>query len=185
MMNKASISRKVTMALGDLVREGKHDFHIGDAEEVIDDVLSCSKLEFLGNSTRSYFNKNNTDDVRNNKMYTIPVRMDFRDKETRITSESYLRKICKVNCSTPYPKKLRAMLNELISEGKKAFPNTFIKTRVNIDNLTIDAQARTENGWVDLQMRRAIPLNILDNNPLSPCNSQNMEEDESEAASLS
>jgi hypothetical protein len=148
MMNKDSISRKVTSTLGQIVKDGKHDYNVSDAEDVIDDILSCSKLEFLGNTTKKFFNKRNLNDTRNDKMYTVPVRMDFRDRDTRFNAEISLRKICKVNCAVPYPKKLRLMLGELVKEGKKTNPNSFIRTRVNVDKLTIEAHAKTEGGWV-------------------------------------
>jgi hypothetical protein len=187
MMNKDSISRKVTTTLGQIVKDGKHDFNISDAEDVIDDILSCSKLEFLGNTTKKFFNKRNTNDTRNDKMYTVPVRMDFRDRDTRFNAEISLRKICKVNCAVPYPKKFRLMLGELVRESKKTNPNSFIRTKVNFDKLTIEAHAKTEGGWVDLKLLREIPLNILDNNPLSPSGSQvaDMDAEEDEEISLS
>jgi hypothetical protein len=164
MMNKDSISRKVTMTLGDIVKKGEHDYHIGDAEDVIDDILSCSKLEFLGNATKKYFNKTNVNDPKNDSMYTIPVRLDFKDKETRMNAEISLRKICKVSCAVPYPKKLRAMLSDVIKEGRVLAPNSFIRTKVNSDLLTIEAQAKTEQGWVELPIQKSIPLTILDAN---------------------
>jgi hypothetical protein len=37
MMNKDSISRKVTTTIGQIVHAGKHDYVIDDAEDVIDD----------------------------------------------------------------------------------------------------------------------------------------------------
>ena len=113
-MNKETLSRKVTMALSTKCSAGGHDYHIGDAEEVLDDLLSCSKLEFLGSSLRKYLNNNNNKDPLNGKMCTMPVRFDFKDRETRIQAEISLRKICQVRCSTPYPKKLRQLLNKLV-----------------------------------------------------------------------
>jgi hypothetical protein len=164
MMNKDSISRKVTTTLGNIVKKGEHDYHIGDAEDEIDDILSCSKLEFLGNATKKYFNNKNVNDPKNDTMYTIPVRMDFKDKESRINAEISLRKICKVNCAVPYPKKLRLMLTEVVNEGRKLAPNSFIRTRVNSDLLIIEALAKGEKGWKDLGIKRDIPLTILDAN---------------------
>jgi hypothetical protein len=178
MMNKDSIARKVTMSMANLAKKGDHDYNISDAEDVIDDILSCSKLEFLGNATKKYFNKRNVNDPKNDTMYTVPVRMDFKDKDTKIKAETSLRKICKVSCTTPYPKKLRTLLGEVIKEGKTKCPNTFIRTRVNIDKLTIEAHAKTGDGWVDLNIIKDIPLNILDNNPLAPSQMVTDEEDE-------
>jgi hypothetical protein len=74
-----------------------------------------------------------------------------------------LRKICKVNCSVPYPKKMRTMLNELINEGKRIKPDCFIRTKVNVEKLTVKAHAKTGSGWVDLNLKRSIPTTILDN----------------------
>jgi len=180
-MNKETLSRKVTMALSTKCSAGGHDYHIGDAEEVLDDLLSCSKLEFLGSSSRKYLNNNNDKDPLNGKMCTMPVRFDFKDRETRIQAEISLRKICQVRCSTPYPKKLRQLLNKLVTDGKKVVPEkTFIRTRVNVDKLCVDVHARIGDSWKDLAMSTKIPLDILDsvfsgfNNNLT---AEQMEED--------
>ena len=79
---------------------------------MIDDALSCSQLEFLGSGTRKFYNNRDKTDKRNGKMCTVPVRMDFKNKETRIQAETTLQSICKVKCSIPYPRKLRTMINE-------------------------------------------------------------------------
>ena len=184
-MNKDTISRKVTLALSAKAQSGEHDYHIGDAEEIIDDILSCSKLEFLGSTTRKFFNNNKKDDPRNNKMCTLPVRMDFKDRETRIQAEISMRKICKVSCSTPYPRRLRAMLDAVVKEGKAKADGCFIRTRVNVDKLTVEAHAKRGTKWEDLGLLRPIPLDILDrlvvNTPPPPQKQpveENMDEDE-------
>jgi hypothetical protein len=64
----------------------------------------------------------------------------------------------------PYPKKLRSLLDTLVAEGKVKYPNTFIRTQVNVEQLTVEAHAKTGEGWVDLGLKRDIPLNILDIN---------------------
>jgi hypothetical protein len=56
-MNKDTLSRKVTLALGSKASAGNHDYDIKDAEEAIDDILSCAKLEFLGTKSKQFFNK--------------------------------------------------------------------------------------------------------------------------------
>jgi hypothetical protein len=155
-MNKDTLARKVTLALNNKVKEGKHDYHIGDAEEVVDDILSCTRLEFLGTSTKQFFNKKNAADPRNKVMHTIPVRLEFKDRETRLQAEISLRKICKVNCAVPYPKPVRAQLDALIAEGKQLRPDCFIRTRVNAEKLTIDACASVNKKWVDLGLQKSI-----------------------------
>jgi hypothetical protein len=173
-MNKDSISRKVTESLVSSVRSGLHDYHIGDAETVLDDILSCSKLEFLGNTTKLFFNNRNATDSRNNKMYTVPVRMDFKDRDTRFNAEIMLRKVCNVNCSVPYPKKMRALLGEVVRQGKALQPDCFIRTRVNVENLTVEAHAKTASGWLDLGIKREIPTSILDSSVNIPTEDEAM-----------
>jgi hypothetical protein len=155
-MNKDTLARKVTLALSNKVKDGKHDYHIGDAEDVLDDILSCSKLEFLGTSTKQFFNKKNPADPRNKVMHTVPVRMELKDRETRLQAEINLRKICKVNCAVPYPKAIRDQLDALLTEGKRLQPDSFIRTRVNAEKLTIDAFASVNKKWVDLGLCKRI-----------------------------
>jgi hypothetical protein len=56
-MNKDTLSRKVTLALGSKASSGNHDYDIKDAEEAIDDILSCAKLEFLGTKSNNSLTK--------------------------------------------------------------------------------------------------------------------------------
>ena len=162
-INKETISKKVTVALHDKARKGEHDYALNDACEMVDDTLSCSMLEFMGNGTKKFFNKGKKEDPRNGKMCTVPVRLDFKNKETRMQAEHTLRNICKVSCSVPYPKKLRQMLKVQIEEGKKLRDKCFIRTRVDIDNLKLTTSARAENGWEHLDLDKDIPLDILGN----------------------
>ena len=161
-LNKETISRKVTVALHKKGKEGAHNWALNDAADMIDDALSCSQLEFLGSGTRKFYNKMNAADKRNGKWCMIPVRMDFKNKETRIQAENTLHSICKVNCSTPYPRALRTMINETIRSGKQIKEGCFIKVKVDIDNLKLSAAARTLDGWTDLALIKNIPLDILD-----------------------
>ena len=138
------------------------DWALSDASEMIDDALSCSQLEFLGSGTRKFYNNRDKTDKRNGKMCTVPVRMDFKNKETRIQAENTLRSICKVKCSIPYPRKLRTLINETIAEGKKRMDKCFIKVKVDIDNLKLSASARTDQGWTNLELDQNIPLDILE-----------------------
>ena len=171
-INKETISKKVTVALHDKAREGNHDYALNDACEMVDDTLSCSMLEFMGNGTKKYYNRRDNNDPKNGKMCTVPVRFDFKNKETRIQAENTLRNICKVSCSVPYPKKLRTLLATRIAEGKKIRSGCFIRNRVDIDNLKIVTSARAENGWEHLDMDIPIPEDILGNDTMEVSTNQ-------------
>jgi hypothetical protein len=87
--------------------------------------------------------------------------MDFEDRETRFEAEIMLRKLCKVNCSVPYPKRMRNLLLDLVNRGKALQPNCYIRTKVNVEKLTVEAHAKTASGWLDLGLKQNIPLDIL------------------------
>jgi hypothetical protein len=161
-LNKDTLSRKVTIALGQKASAGNHDYDIKDAEEAIDDILSCVKLDFMGTTSKKFYNKKNPQDPRNETFCTIPVKFEFKDRLTRMQAEKTLRKVCGVSCAVPYPKKLRSMLDMLISEGKKKYPDNFIRTRVNVEELTVEAHAKSGNNWIDLGLKCNIPTNICD-----------------------
>jgi len=166
-INRDTLSRKVTVALHNKAAEGNHDWNTQDAAEMVDDMLSCSQLEFLGSGSRKFYNRRKADDPRNNKMCTVPVRLEFKAKEIRAKAEETLRKICKVSCSIPYPKKLRDILTAAIREGKARYPDCYIRTWVDTDNLKVLASAKTGNNWTDIpELTTPIPLDILDRNPL-------------------
>jgi hypothetical protein len=112
----------------------------------------------LGTSTKQFYNKKNPEDARNKVMHTVPVRLEFKDRETRLQAEISLRKICKVNCAVPYPKIIRDQLGSLLTEGKKKQPDCFIRTRVNAEQLTIDAFASVNKKWIDLDLCKKISV---------------------------
>jgi hypothetical protein len=155
-MNRDTLARNMAIDLSERVKGGKHDFHVGDAETVVDDILSCSTLDFMGASTRKFYNTRNPNDEHNEKMFTMLVKMEFQDRDVRFQAELNLRKICKVNCSVPYPKNVWSIIDALIQEGKKMLPNSFIRTKVNIDSLTVEAFASVDKKWIDLGLKRDI-----------------------------
>ena len=160
-INKESISKKVTMALHEKGREGDHDWALQDAADMLDDVLSCAQLEFLGAGTRKFYNSSNASDPRNGKWCTVPVRLEFKNKDTRSQAEATIRKVCKVKCSVPYPKKLRQMIKEMITEGKRLRDKCYIRIKVDIDNLSVSAYARCGDRWEPLNITQRIPLDIM------------------------
>jgi hypothetical protein len=170
-INKETLTRKVTIALHEnaLRSEQVNSGAISkaEAEEMVDDMLTVASLDFLGNGSSKYKNDKAPNDPRIGKMCTLPVKLIFKGKDDRILAEQTLRKICKVRCSTPYPKKLRMMIKNLIDEGKEKAPGHFVRVRVHSDTLKVEAHASIEGKWVDLKIEKDIPLDILDNSEIS------------------
>jgi hypothetical protein len=170
-INKETLARKVTLALHENATTSEQvssgAISRADAEEMVDDMLTVASLDFLGNGSTKYKNDKAPEDPRIGKMCTLPVKLLFKDKDDRILAEQTLRKLCKVRCSTPYPKKLRKMIKDLVDEGKEKAPGHFIRVRVYSDSLKLEAHASIEGKWVDLKLAKNIPLDILDNFDIS------------------
>ncbi len=177
-INRDTLSRKVTLLLHEKAKstgiyKGNHDA----AAKTMDNILSCASID-----SRLFYNNKDTSDPRNNKMCTVPVKLTFRDKNTRFQAEQTLKKACNVKCSTPYPKKLRAIIDSFIKDCKVTKSGCFILARVDVENLCITARARTDSGWVNLDNKVNIPLDLLDPVELAAASEG---EDESEMLSIS
>jgi hypothetical protein len=66
-----------------------------------------------------------------------------------------------------YPEKLRTIIGNLVKEGKKVKPDTYIKAKVNTEKMKVSALAsiKSDSGrwtWEDLNISHDIPLDILE-----------------------
>jgi hypothetical protein len=117
-MNKDTLARKVTILLHKKARsEGEYRENPKFAEEAVDDFLSCASLDFLGRGTRPFFNRKTPEDPRNRTFCTVPVKLSWKTKEERIRGEQAIRRVCKTRCSTPYPRKIKGLIDEVLKAG--------------------------------------------------------------------
>jgi hypothetical protein len=182
-INRESLSKKVTLVLHEKAKTaGIYKGNPDAATESMDDILSCATIDFLGKGSKVFYNTKDTSDPRNNKMCTVPVKLTFRDKNSRFQAEQTLKKACKVKCATPYPKKLRGLIDGFVKECKQVKSGCFILARVDIEKLCITARARTDEGWVNLDKSISIPIDLLDPTELAAASEG---EDESEMVCIS
>jgi hypothetical protein len=179
-LNKDTLSKKVTLLLHERAqREGIYKGNPAAAEEAMDDILSCASIDILGKGSRPFYNRKDTTDPRNGKMCTVPIKLTFRDKEVRFQAELALKKACKVKCGTPYPKKLRSMLDDFVKSCKPDHPGCFILGKVDAEKLLITAKARNDKGWTDVARSVNIPLDILDPAELAAAADEEMSDEQS------
>jgi hypothetical protein len=92
-MNTNTMNRKFSMALKDMAAAVDGNVNgepKADTVTQLDDTLSMVKnMEYFGKATKKAAKKD---------FFTIPN----KDKDTRASAESNLRKLCKVSCTTPY-----------------------------------------------------------------------------------
>jgi hypothetical protein len=178
-MNTTTMAKNVT---GDVVRKAAavekstNGRPSDDTIATLDDTLSVvQSMDFFGKVTKPYINKRNEQDPANGTYHTLPVKINFKTKEAKQRAETIFRKKCKLQCSTPYPKRLRTMIGELVSSEKTKFPGCFIQVKVDLDSMTLKVSRRGETEWINNY--HSVPLcdKVLDTNQVA--NTQNMEVD--------
>jgi hypothetical protein len=106
-LNATTILKRATLALSDAAAKvegnpGKPPSK--DAVAALDDVMSVTEnVTLYDKVTKLYVNWKNDKDPANRTYFTIPVRYEFKDKDTKAEAETILRDTCKVECTTPYP----------------------------------------------------------------------------------
>jgi hypothetical protein len=106
-----------------------------DSIATIDDILSVTTgMTFYGSVTKSY---KNPKDEASGSFCTVPVRYDFKDRETRVQAESILRSTCKVNCATPYPAVLRECIKQTGEFFRGFYTTDYVRVSVDIHKMSL------------------------------------------------
>jgi hypothetical protein len=156
-MNTNTMNRKFSMALK--AKAAEVDGNINgepktDTVTQLDDTLSMVKnMDYFGKTTKQ---------AKGKEFFTIPVKLAYKDKETRITAEQNLRKLCKVSCTTPYHSTLRDAMKKTMEEAKAKYKNSFIQTRVDVENMTLRVSYRQDGIWHNDVEKIALPDSVLD-----------------------
>jgi len=165
-MNTSTISRKVTediTAKAALVEERPNGRPSEDTVAMLEDTLSMVKgMDFFGKVTKLYKNIGNDKDLDNSKFCTLPVKMSFKDKDAKARAETVLRSACKLQCSTPYPLKLRQVIKQILGEQKLAHPKDFVQVRVDAENLSLKVSRKSEGKWFNNVEIVALSADVID-----------------------
>jgi hypothetical protein len=129
----------------------------------LDDLISvATNMEFFGKVTKpcKIPGKNAT-------FYTIPVKLKFKDRDTRMRAENILRDLCQVSISTPYPFILRECIKRTTSHYKDKYPDSFIKVNVEPNSQSLRVSMRPgpkeeKNDWVVIERHVPLPPAAMD-----------------------
>ena len=163
-MNQETISRKATLALTAMAAKTEGKLSSTPSQEAvtaIDDILSITTdMSFFGNTTKTYTNPK---DKESGSFCTIPVKCEFKDKDTRIRAEAALRSRCKVSCTTPYPIILRECIKKVIDHVKADFPGEYVRVNVLADKLCLSVarRANKDTEWTYCREDICLPKEVL------------------------
>ncbi len=125
----------------------------------LDDALDMvTKMEFFGKQTKKSKNRLGEED----DFCTIPVKLVFKDKETREAADGRLRKLCKMGGTVPYHRTLRNVINTTLDEAKKKYPHSFIQVKVDVENFQLKISRLEDGTWMNNVEKVDLPDSVLD-----------------------
>jgi hypothetical protein len=146
-MNMETISNKATIALATMAagkEEGNNtSIPSEDTLAALDDALSvATRISFYGKKTKTYTNPK---DSLSGSFCTIPVKYEFKDKNSRIEAEKVFMDKCGAHCSVPYPPILRECIKQVVAKVKKDYPNNQVKVVVDTKTASLRVSRRERN----------------------------------------
>ncbi len=139
----------------------------GDAVEsirVVNDALSCvDNMEFVGQTSSRKINKRDPANPVTLPYCTMPVKLDFSDKNTRIHFERTLRKFCGIKVSMSLPFEIRKYQGLFYKAMKARYPDRIVTVRPDTPSLSLVAFMKNEGGssWTRCRESVAIPRGIM------------------------
>jgi hypothetical protein len=160
-MNRETMNKRATLALTTMATRKEQKTTSVPSEEAvmaIDDLLSVTEgMEFFGACTKSYSHPNDP----NSRLYcTVPVKYEFKDKDSRVRAETTLRDRCDVRCTTPYPSMVRECIKQIISKVKSDRPDRLVKVNVDTGSLTFKIATKGK-GVIRMKSCHGNPITIL------------------------
>ena len=165
-MNQDTMSTRASLALSKMAaKKEKLSTSIPSEEtrDTLDDALGMAKnITFYGKQTKTYRNPKDTEN--SGAFCTLPVRYDFKDRDTRARVENILREKCDIKCSTPYPLVIRECMKQAAERTKKTYPEASIRVNLDAKNfcLRIAKKGRDEPTFTYLRKHLPLPIEALD-----------------------
>jgi hypothetical protein len=138
-----------------------------DANEcirIVNDTLSCAdNLEFTGQTTTRKIDKRDPENPKTLDFCTMPVKLDFPDRNTRIHFEKTLRKHCGVKATISLPFQIRRFQSLYLEALQDRYKGRVITARPDTSTMSMVAFMKNEGdrGWSRCRETVPIPRGIL------------------------
>jgi hypothetical protein len=138
-----------------------------DANEsirVVNDALSCAdNLGFIGQTSQRKIDKRDPANPVTLPYCTMPVKLDFPDRDTRIHFEKTLRKHCGMKATISLPFQIRKYQSLFLDALRDRYKGRAISARPDTSTLSMVAFMKNEEdrGWSRCRETVPIPRGIL------------------------
>jgi hypothetical protein len=136
-----------------------------ESVRLVDDALSCvDNIEFIGGRSQPFDNRRNPCDTRNGKFCTMPVKVVFPDRNSRINFERTLSDEAGMRASQSYPKQIRHEMTLFRKALLDRYDGHLIMTRpAPLPALELIAFIKKDGDpkWKKLEETHPLPLNLM------------------------
>ena len=113
--------------------------------KLVDDAVSCvTTTEFLGTRSAPFENKQSKADPCNKSFCSMPVKLTFRDRGSRINFEQTMRSLCNLCAAISLPKHISDFRTLIADKIKSSSLNCFVSIRLNSENQSLVALTKKE-----------------------------------------
>jgi hypothetical protein len=134
----------------------------GDANEsirVVNDALSCvDNLDFVGQTSARKIDKSDPANPIPLPFCTMPVRLDFPDRNTRIHFEKTLRKHCGLKATMSLPFQIRKYQSLFLNALRGRYAGRAISARPDTSTMSFVAFMKKEDGSGWARCRESLPI---------------------------
>jgi hypothetical protein len=137
---------------------------VAEAVRAADDALSCaSDMTFLGQATKAYNNSRKADDPRNGTFFTMPIKLEFPDKSSRIHFERVMREKCKIKAAMSLPFGIRKEAEKVRNIALELFPGEIVMVRAESDGqkFAVFHKKDGEKKWIRSSDTYPIPVSAV------------------------
>jgi hypothetical protein len=133
----------------------------------LDDALEMvTKMEFFGKVTKKAKKKGNP--LEEEDFYSIPIKLCYKDKNTREAAEARLKTLCKVSSTVPYHRTLRSFINKVVEESKVKYPGHYIQAKVDVEKFQLKISKMKNRVWENNVELIPLPDSVLDLSRIGP-----------------
>jgi hypothetical protein len=138
-----------------------------DANEcirIVNDSLSCAdNLDFIGQTSVRKIDNRDTANPITSPFCTMPIKLDFPDRHTRIHFERTLRKHCGMKASMSLPFQIRRYQSLFLKAMKDRYAGRVVTVRPDTPTLSLVAFMKNEEGggWSKCRESVLIPRGIM------------------------
>jgi hypothetical protein len=135
-----------------------------EAVRLVNDALSCAdNLDFLGEASSKKVDKRDPANPVFGNFFTMPIRVDFPDKHTRINFERVMRRHCGLRVTMSLPPPIRRYQGLFLKAMKERYSDKVVMARTEVSSMSLIAFQKSEGDakWIRCSKSVAIPTGIL------------------------